>query len=314
MRISLLSIACLLFSTTACLADDTGASFDNGRFTFSGSVGLANIEAKEYVYLGSHKGSQLDWESKGVTLYSGAAGVELTPDWSVTATVDIGTNGDGHMVDYDWVPGLYVDTSMDGWSDRSISPDTRLSHYFAGSIEIARQVYADDDKQFGINAGFKYSDVKWESFGGTYIYSDTTTRDDIGAFPDGLRVISYQQKIPVFFVGLDGSADIDRLTVSGGAKGGFTTGVRDIDDHWGTNTRYHDDMYAAPVVMLNVEAAYHVTETASLYLGGSYENVFNKRGDVRSRDTVTGETDSRKNGAGASYQSMSVKFGLKGTF
>jgi outer membrane protease len=314
MRISLLSISLLLASTGTSLADDATASIESGAFTFSGAVGLMNMEAKEYVYMGSHKASQLNWESKGVTLYSGTAAADLSSEWSVKATVDIGANGDGHMVDYDWVPGLYVDTGMDGWSDRSISPDTRLAHYFAGSIEIARKMFADDSREFSVNAGFKYSDVKWESFGGSYIYSDTTTRDDIGELPDGLRVISYQQKIPVFFVGVDGSADIDRVTISGGAKGGFTTGIRDIDDHWGTDTRFHDDMKPAPVLMFNVEAAYHVTETASLFVGGSYENVFNRRGDMRSRNTVTGETENIKDAAGASFQSMSVKFGLKGTF
>lgn len=314
MRYSLFSIAFLLASTGACLADDATATFGNGGFILTGAIGLMNIEAKEYVYMGSHKASQLDWDSKSVTLYSGTAAADLTPEWSVKATFDIGANGDGHMVDYDWVPGLYVDTSMDGWSDRSISPDTRLSHYFAGSIEIARQLLDEDGKHFGVNAGFKYSDVKWESFGGSYIYSDTTTRDDIGDFPDGMRVISYQQKIPVLFLGADGSVDIDRLTISGGAKGGFTTGIRDIDDHWGTDTRFHDDMKPAPVLMFNIEAAYHMTETASLFVGGTYENVFNRRGDMRSRNTVTGETDSSKDGAGASFQTMSVKFGLKGTF
>jgi outer membrane protease len=308
----LLSTALLLASTTASLADET-ASIESGAFTFGGSVGLMNIEAKEYVYMGSHKASQLNWESKSVTLYTGTAAAELTPDWSVEATVDIGANGDGHMVDYDWVPGLYIDTSMDGWSDRSISPDTRLSHYFAGSIEIARKIYADDSKQFGVNAGFKYSDVKWDAFGGSYIYSDTSTRDDIGDLPDE-RVITYRQKIPVAFIGIDGSADIDRFTLSGGAKGGYTFGIDDIDDHWLTATRTYDDMKAAPVVMLNVEAAYHMTENASLFVGGSFEKVFRERGDMRSIDTSTGDVTIYKDAAGASFQTLAVRFGLKGTF
>ncbi|WP_083637393.1 omptin family outer membrane protease [Pararhizobium arenae] len=311
MRISLLSFACLLASTSISLADE--ASFDDGRFTFGGSVGLMNINATEHVYLGADKASLLEWESKGVVLYSATAAALLTPEWSLKATVDIGTNGDGHMVDYDWVPGFYIDQSMDGWSDRSISPDTRLAHYFAGSIEIARQVYSDDSNSLGINAGFKYSDVKWNSYGGTYIYSDQATRDDIGVLPDGLG-ISYRQKIPVAFVGLDGSTQMDRFTLSGGAKGGFTFGIQDIDNHWLTQSQTHDDMDPAPVVMLNVEAAYKVTETASFYIGGSYEKVFHRRGDMRQMDTDTGAITNYKNAAGASFETMAVKFGLKGTF
>lgn len=315
MRLLLVSIACLMVSSGSSLAADAAAaSFDDGRFSFSGSIGLMNIDAKEYVYEGSHKVSQLNWESKGVVLYTGTALAELTPDWSVKATIDIGTNGDGHMVDYDWIAPNYVNTGMDGWSDRSISPDTRLAHYFAGSIEIGRRLYSDEQKSFGINAGFKYSDVKWDAYGGSYIYSALTPRDTIGEFDDGERVISYRQKIPVIFAGIDGATSFDRFTLSGGAKGGFTFGINDIDDHWLRSLRFYDDMDAAPVVMLNVEAAYHLTDAASLFVAGSYEKVFRKRGEMSVTETTSGLKDGSKDAAGASYQTMAVRVGLKASF
>ncbi len=111
-------------------------SADNDLW-LSGGVGLLNIEAHEYVYLGDNKASQLDWDTDGVVLYNASAGADLGKDWYVKGKLELGLGGDGHMVDYDWVPGFAIDQSMDGWSDRSVHPDTRLDYYFSGTAEVA---------------------------------------------------------------------------------------------------------------------------------------------------------------------------------
>lgn len=286
----------------------------DGAFWLSGGVGLMQIDAREYVYMNGKRASQLDWENKNVVLYSATAGAEIFGDWTVKGTVNVGANGDGHMVDYDWVPGLAVDDTKSGWSDRSIHPDTRLDHYISGSIELGRNVFSDDRNTVGISGGFKYTDIRWSSFGGSYIYSDEATRDDIGEFPDGARVISYRQKIPTAFVGIDGSTSFDRLTLSGGIKGGLSFGINDIDDHFGTGTRFFGDMGVAPVLMLNAAVDYRLNETASLYVSGGFENVFRATGDLKSVDTTTGATEMLKNGAGASFKTLSLQVGIKGRF
>lgn len=310
------ALMALASSAASVHANDLLATSADGGLWLSGGVGLLNIEAHEYVYLGNDRASQLDWESDGVVLYTVSAGGDLGSGWHVKGKLDLGLGGDGHMVDYDWVPGFAIDQSDDGWSDRSIHPDTRLDYYFSGTAEIGRTIFADENSTVSVGGGFKYTEVRWDAFGGSYIYSneDVGFRNDIGEVPAGLKGISYKQKIPTVFLGVDGSTSFDRLTLSGGIKGGMTLGIDDHDDHWLTEARVFGSMKTAPVVMLNAEVDYRLNDTASIYLAGNFENVFRRRGDMNSIDTATGVSTLYRNAAGASIRTMSFQLGLRARF
>lgn len=304
----------LLLGASIAHADDPLARSADGGLWLSGGVGLMNLDVHEYVYLGNDKASQLDWDTDGIVLYTASAGAELGGDWHVKGKLDLGFGGDGHMVDYDWVPGFAIDQSMDGWSDRSVHPDTRLDYYVSGALEIGRNLFSNESSNVGIGGGFKYTEVRWQAFGGSYIYSDGGVRNDIGDLPAGLKGISYKQEIPIVFAGFDGSARFDRLTLSGGVKGGVTLGIDDQDDHWLTATRVFGTMRAAPAVMLDAAIDYRLTDTASIYLAGSLENTFRTRGDMNSIDTTTGTATLYRNAAGASFRTMSFQMGLRARF
>ena len=306
-------MAAMLVSGTAS-ADDLSLRSADGGLWLSGGVGLMNIEAHEHVYLGDNKASQLDWDTNGVLLYTAKAGADLGSDWHVKGKVDLGFGGDGHMVDYDWVPGFAIDQSMDGWSDRSIHPDTRLDYYVSGALEIGRTIFTDERSTVSLGGGFKYTEVRWDAFGGSYIYSSRSLRDDIGELPAGLKGISYKQQIPTFFLGFDGATHFDRLSLSGGVKGGMTTGIDDQDDHWLTGTRVFGTMKAAPVLMLDAAVDYRLTDMTSIYLAGNFENVFRERGDMNSIDTATGNATLYTNAAGASIRTMSLQMGFRARF
>jgi outer membrane protease len=303
----------LILGASAARADNLLASTPDD-FWLSGGVGLMNIEAHEYVYLGNNKASQLDWDTDGVVLYTASAGADLGADWHVKGRLDLGFGGDGHMVDYDWVPGFAVNQSKDGWSDRSAHPDTRLDYYVSGALEVGRNIFTDESSNVSVGGGIKYTEVRWQAFGGSYIYSDGGVRNDIGELPDGLKGISYKQKIPTIFLGFDGSTSFDRLTLSGGVKGGMTLGIDDQDDHWLTETRVFGGMNAAPVLMLNAAIDYQLADTASIYLAGNLETVFRKRGDMNSIDTATGKATLYRNAAGASFKTISLQMGFRARF
>lgn len=315
MRTILLPIAltAIILGTSTARANDFFLSSADGGIWISGGIGLTNITAREYVNFGDYKISQLDWESRNVVLYSATIGADLANDWTVKAKLDFGTGGGGNMVDYDWFPEFARDNSKQGWSHRSIHPDTDLKYYFAGTLEIGRELAATDKATFGISGGFKYTDVKWDANGGTFTYSTDDFRDTDGEFEDG-KVISYRQKIPAAYVGFDGSTTFDRLTLSGGVKGGLTFGIDDIDDHWLRDTRFKGEMKAAPMMMFDIGADYRISERASFYVAGEFEQIFRAEGDLHSRNTQTGETSLTRGLAGASFQSASVKFGLRGRF
>jgi outer membrane protease len=304
----------LSLGASAANADDWSLTSADGGIWLSGGVGLMNIEAREHVYLGADKASELDWDAEGVVLYTAQAGVDFSGDWYLKGKLDLGLGGDGYMVDYDWVPGFAIDQSKDGWSDRSLHPDTRLDYYFSGAVEVGRTVFANDNSNVSIGGGFKYTQIRWEAFGGSYIYSDGGLRNDIGELPDSVRGISYRQEVPTVFLGIEGSATFDRLTLSGGVKGGVTLGIDDQDDHWLTETRVFGKMSAAPVLMLNAAVDYQLTDTMSLYLAGNLENVFRERGDMNSVDTTTGTATLYRNAAGASLKTVSLQIGIRARF
>lgn len=290
------------------------ASSADGSLWLSGGVGMMNINAREYVWDGGHKESQLDWESHGVTIYSATLGADLPYDFKFKTTVDLGFGGNGHMTDYDWVAPLYADDTKDGWSDRSLHPDTDLKHYVSVTAEIGKDLFTRDNATLGIDGGFKYSDVKWDAKGGSYIYSSSAPRDTIGSFDAGEQVINYRQKIPSIYLGVDGSTTFERLTLTGGIKGGLTFGIQDIDNHLERTLRFNDDMQAAPMMMVDVGVDYRLTGMVSLYASGTFEQVFKARGDTSIRDTSTGATGYNPDTAGASFQTASIKFGLRGRF
>lgn len=309
------SAACVAFVTgvTVAVAQDAALNSQDGAVSLSGGVGLGFVSASEFVYNGGFKNSQLDYRSKAITIYSVDLAVQLPHEFKLRVGGAIGAGGSGSVTDYDWVAPFYADTSKDGWSDRSIS-DTKLGHYWDASIEIGHDLYSANGFALEGLGGFKYTDVKWNAHGGSYIYSSASPRDDVGDLPDGVKPLSYRQKVPVAYLGLNASQTVGKFSVSGGLNGGVSFGINDVDNHWLTNTLYHEDMNAAPVVLASLGASYAVTPKASLFLSGSFERVFRARGDSRSVDTVTGERNSEKDNAGALFQSLLIKVGIKATF
>ena len=296
-------------------ADETLYTNADKSFSLSGGVGVMNIDAGEFVYDGSYTVSRLDWESRGVVLFTLNGTAELPYDLMLKASVSTGVKGNNNMVDYDWIyPGNAGPNGPNDWTDRSIHPDTSLDHYWAGSIELSRNVLTTDDSAVSLGAGFKYTDVKWAATGGTYIYSGNSFRDNVGSFPDGQKVISYRQQIPVLYATAGFTRDIGDWTLGGALKGGVSFGIRDTDDHWLRTLRFHDDMNAAPMLGADVSASYNWNQNTAFYVAGGFEKVFHSRGDTSMTDTSTNTTGNSSDSAGADFQSMQLSFGVKMKF
>ncbi|ANP88265.1 outer membrane protease [Rhizobium leguminosarum] len=304
--------SCLLVAATPSLAAANNASYssDDGNFFFFAGLGLANIKAHAFVYDGDHKNSQLNWESKGMTLFTVGVDAQIDNDWSLKGSVKVGTGGTGHMVDYDWAsPG------HDDWSHRSIHPLTELDHYVAGAIQLDRIIYGNETSSMAVGAGVQYTDLKWTAYGGSGIYTEERFRDTPVAWPDWEKSISYRQQIPIGFVSLSGEHVLGDLTISGGLQTGLSFGIKYTDDHWLRGLRFHGDIDPAPTIGATFDLNYAVTPAASIYLSGSFEQVFRSHGDMQIDDTSKGTSSAwEKDAVGANFQSMSISLGLKATF
>ena len=266
------------------------------------------------VYDDGNKLSQLNWHSRHALLYTLGIEGALDPSWTVSTQLRFGAEGDGHMVDYDWQSPHAKDGSMTGWSDRSIHRDTQLDHYVDLSLEAKRLLMEADSVAVSAFGGMRYTDVKWTAYGGSYIYSSNDFRDSDGHFPEGQRGISYRQKIPVPYLGLESKAEWGDWTLGTRAGLGMTFGIKDVDDHWMRDLRFFDTMDSAPVAMLGLSARYAINERFALTLSGDFENVVRRRGDMELINTKTREQGMALNGAGASFRSLSFSVGLRGSF
>ncbi|MBY5524184.1 omptin family outer membrane protease [Rhizobium leguminosarum] len=92
-------------------------------------------------------------------------------------------------------------------------------------------------------------------------------------------------------------------------------GIKDTDNQWLRALRFHDDIDPAPTIGATVALDYAVTPTASLHLSGSFQRVFNSRGETHEEETEEGTRFAwQKDAAGANFQSMSISIGLNVRF
>jgi omptin len=304
----LLFAGCMAVLAGAAHADDVMLQSPDGTVTFSGSLGLTSIKANEYVYQGKTKLSQLIWHSQYVNTVNGELEVELPWDWHMNLRGSLGFGGDGHLADYDW------QQAGGPWSDRSLHPDTRLNHYYVVDAELGRDLVELDGTVIGLAIGFKYTDVQWSAWGGSYVYSSSGFRDSRGNFDPNQKGISYRQSWPVPYLGLDVSHHEGDWTFAGAVHTGLAINGYDIDDHWVRSLRFYDYFQNAPTISLSGSADYTVWNNASLYLSGTYDQVFRVRGDTKMVDTKNDNEHTFDDGAGGDYRSAMVSFGLKGKF
>jgi omptin len=287
-------------------ADQILTSAD-GQVVFRGSYGITAIEANEFVYEGKRKLSQLIWQSSAVGTFTGDMRVDLDRVF-VRARASVGLGGDGRMRDYDWL--------VDGkpWSHRSIHPDTRLNHYFTGSLEAGRAVLTFDETTVSLGAGVRYTDVKWASWGGSYVYSSTGFRKDKGAFGDDEKAIGYRQQWPVPFLGIDVAHSAGPWTLAAAFQGGLAVGGRGTDDHWMRDLRFIDHVEATPAVMISASAEYEIRPATAVFVSGAFDHIFRGRADTDMIDTVSGDRSGFPDSAGADYMSMTLSLGFRGKF
>ena len=295
------------------LADDTAAPVD---LVFSGSVGVVTLEANEYVYPSAGSAdllSKLIWKSTA-PMATLAIDLGLPQNWTLSAKAMAAIDGGSIMDDYDWTGTYFVSYDEKDWTHHSVSENTHLDWYFNGNLLLGYNVIAEDDVTVNVNGGFEYTDVQWAAVGGSYVYSETGYRADVGNFPN-TPAITYRQQFPSAVIGVDGKFEQDGWTFEAGAKAGLTFNAKGIDDHWLRSLRFEDTLNSAALLAANVGMSYEVSDNLSVFFNGTVEKIFNNRGNETATDTTSGATVfSATDIVGADLFSASASIGLKGKF
>jgi outer membrane protease len=292
--------------------------------TFSGGVGVIGIEGREYVYASTGSSdimSLLIWQSVAPVLTTGFD-ITLSDGWTIDGKAQVAISGDSFMVDYDWIstaPG-FTNYAFDNWTHRSQHDATNLDWFFNGSLALGRGIVATENVTVNVNGGFKYTDVQWTAFGGSFVYSGTGFRADVFSTPDSQRGITYRQQFPTAFLGLDTEIVRDQWTFGFGAQGGVAFHAKGTDNHWQRNPGplgllFIDTLQMAPTVSVSASAEYTVTDQVNLFLAGTVDKIFLARGDSKIYDNNTGALlVSSPDSGGAELLSGTLTVGFKGKF
>ncbi len=282
--------------------------------TFIGGVGYTFLRAEEIVYDPAENRISalfLEWTAFVVT---GSLHARFAGPWTLAASATVGLSGKSRMEDYDWLDAA-PSYAFNDWSDRSVHPDTELNHYFTGDIALGRDFEIRDSLTLNLHGGFKYTDVKWTAFGGSFVYSEDGFRDDIGNFRDSERGISYQQKFPGVFLGAEATARHKGWTFSLQARGGLNFKVEDEDHHWTRDLRFEGDFGTLPFVSLSGRVDYNLTKNANLFVAGSFEQHFDKVGDMRIYKISSGApVGALQDGGGLEFRAVTISGGFKMKF
>ncbi|UVK48974.1 omptin family outer membrane protease (plasmid) [Mesorhizobium sp. AR07] len=300
-------------STVATAEDQTIYAAPDSSVVFIGGVGYTWLKGNElvYDYKGNHV-SKLIWETGAPVLTTGLK-AEAWNNWIISANAAFGFSGNSHMKDYDWL-ALAPSFAEQDWSHQSIHPDTRLEHYLNLDISAGRDVVINDATTINLHGGFKYTNVKWRAYGGSYIHSDKSFRDDRDKFLDGVPVMDYQQRFPGVFLGAESITKFGNWTLSGLLRGGLTIDASDIDHHW-PRTVYEEDFRTIPFISVGAKADYQITERASLFLGGNFDKYFREKGDtIIYNINKNAQRKTVPNGAGMDFYALTMSVGFKLTF
>lgn len=277
------------------------------------SIGAMYLEGNEKVMDGNYTVSHLIWQTRTPVL-RGSVAVDFGGGFSANLEGSTAGFGSSYMEDYDWLLG---DDTFDNWSHRSQHPDTHLDHYFTGAAALGYELVKDDTAVVRVHGGFKYTDVQWTAYGGTYVYSDPGFRDTAGTIPDGVAAITYRQQLPELFIGVDGEEQYGNFSVGGLLRGGVTFLGVATDNHYLRipPLRFVDTLYMAPTVTVGANIGYALGPNAELTLAARYDHVFEQRGDISRYNAATGAlTGTFIDSAAAALRSAEVTAGLKGSF
>ena len=316
---SLVALACVAATSiagSAYAADGIDPlRFDSGDDTvsFQAGIGYTFLKSNELVYdAAGNRISHLIWESDAPVL-TAKGKAKFYGNWTVGGSVTLGGFGNSFMEDYDWLQGNY---NFDDWTHQSLHPDTDLDLYLDLDVAVGHDFRVTDNATINLHGGFKYTNVKWASYGGSYIYSSGGGfRNDIGNFPD-VPAISWEQRMPGFFLGAEASAKSGNWTFTGLARGGLTLDSQGIDHHWMRDLRFIDRYDAIPFMSLGAQVDYAFGNGSSVFLAGNFDNYFHKKGDTSIYDIPTGAQVAGPlvDGGGMSFRALTLSGGFKMAF
>lgn len=235
-------------------------------FYLSPNISLKNGTAKEYVFAGDYKVSQLDWQVENQVNFGLDVDFEFKKFFLGLGFSTGLYNFGGMMEDYDWLDETAQDEiTRYSCHDLLVSKDNSFSLDFGFLFDFSKknfgklifQLHVLDSEYYGLNGLYYYKD--WEPYGKAEGTLSGT-------------VITYNPCLTSFYVGF-GAKSIFAKNAFINFEGylGFASGVcKDV--HLATKVVYKDYVSGVFLAKGDICVGYNFSEKSTLILGGKLEN------------------------------------------
>ena len=307
--------ALVLIQATPATAQDqasgtTTINVQQNVVQVTGHMGLGYLdgEGKEAVFDNGHKLSELTWQLEDVYMMNLGGSIAPRPWLAFNADVWFKvTEGDGAMDDYDWmVQGLH-------YTDWSHHDDTDLTEGIMFDLNVAYTFGQFQETTFQGIVGYKHDTWEWEAKGGSYTYSTNYLYDTVGAFPDGLKAITYSQTYDTPYIGVGFHSQLTNLSLFGRFVYSPFAMLESEDTHHMRNLRIDGDFDPTDLFLVNLGFGYNLTPNLSLLGGVQYQKYDRGDGDYVYTDLTTNTSYSFP-GVSASADHESYLFSITGKY
>ncbi|MDD4871549.1 MAG: omptin family outer membrane protease [Kiritimatiellae bacterium] len=287
----------------------------NLAINLRGSVGLLNGEARELVYDFEsgrrRKASELIWDLKSLYMIGGVVSANICNWFNVNLGIWTAVNeGNGNMVDYDWVLDTPNAPSPNDWTDRSFS-DVKVTEATVFDLNASIIMFNWQDIVFRGIIGFKQDSWEWEDSGQDYVYSSLSFRDTTGSF-EGQNVINYDQTFTVPYLGISANGPLGPVNIGVYLLYSSAVSAEDNDFHVLRGIHFTEKFSSGDYIAMGINTTYHISD--QLFVSGAidYQSIPEINGDMELTDP-NGETQSYSNTAGIQHNStmFSVSIGCK---
>lgn len=253
------------------------------HLSLSGSIGYMNVESNEYVYdiNSGAKVSQLIWDNQGIAVLRGEANYSMMNflDLNARGWINLG-DGSSVMDDYDW----FLPTQINP-SHHSHHPDTTLSQANQYDLSLRFWLYQEPHIKLGASAGYQSTFFNFSAQGGCYSYWNGFFT---GCFPDGLKVIDYQQTFSSPYLGILADYVQNKLEVSLLFQFSNLVSASDVDQHYLRSLTFYDNGQSFEYYNGVINVGYYYKPQWKFFVEGAYTVYPNSVADTTIWDNTTG--------------------------
>lgn len=278
--------------------------------TVNTSLGWLGGESKEYVYDidTGRKVSELNWKINNTAIIKGD--ISWDPLYWLTLNArgwaTLASSGSG-LDDYDW-----LSPSQSHWTDWSNSPDTHLNYANEFDINAKAWLVKRSDYKVGAVVGYQQTRFSWTAFGGHYQYDNGNHSGD---FPPGKRVLGYQQKFSMPYIGLAGGYRYSNFEFNALLKFSPWVEASDNDEHYLRELTFREKTAGSNYYSASVDVGYYVTPNAKVFTEFTWSKYSQGKGGAQLLDRESGETTyAGGDAAGLENKNYSLTAGLQYRF